>query len=110
MHGLTGPGSRVHLWHDLRTRPQRPDANQSPLWCHVAIQGYEDGMGLEREFDLRSMTQELEDIARETLDLVHEEQNGWIIWHAWERRTVQDALRTALRAARQAVNKQAAGG
>ena len=78
--------------------------------CYVTIQEYEDGAGLTTEFDHRSMIQELEDIPRETLDLVHEEHNGWSIWHAWERRTVPGALRTALRAARQAINRQAAGG
>ena len=109
MHGLPGLEQRVHMWHDLRTRPQRLDLDRSLLRRHVSIQGYQDGLGLEREFDLRSMTQELQDIARETLDLVHDEQHGWSSWHAWERRTA-GALRTALRASRETVNRQAAGG
>ena len=109
MHGLSGLESGVHMWHDLRTRPQRLDLDRSLLRRHVSIQGYQDGLGLEREFDLRSMTQELQDIARETLDLVHDEQHGWSSWHAWERRTA-GALRTALRASRETVNRQAAGG
>ena len=66
MHGLPGLGSRVHLWHDLRMRPRRPDADRSPLGCHEAILGYHDRAGLESEFDSRPMTQELEDIVRET--------------------------------------------
>ena len=66
MHGLPGLGSCVHLWHDLRMRPRRLDADRSPLGCHEAIQGYHDGAGLESEFDLRPMTQELADIARGT--------------------------------------------
>ena len=56
------------------------------------------------------MIQELEDILRETLDLGHDEQNALSIWDAWERRTADDVLRTALRVARQAVTGQAAGG
>ena len=110
MHGLPGLGSCVHMWHDLRTRPQHPDADRYPMRCHVTIQGYQDGVELGREFDLRSMIQELEDILRETLDLGHDEQNALSIWDAWERRTNDDVLRTALRVARQAVTRQAAGG
>ena len=86
--------------------------------CYVTIQGYEDGAGLTTEFDHRSMIQELEDILRETLDLGHDEQNALSIWDAWERRTTDDVLRTALRVARQrtalrvarqVVTRQAAG-
>ena len=110
MHGLPGLGSCVHMWHDMRTRPRRPDADRSPMRCYVTIQGYEDGAGLTTEFDHRSMIQELEDILRETLDLGHDEQNALSIWDAWERRTNDDVLRTALRVARQAVTRQAAGG
>ena len=47
------------------------------------------------------------ELAREADD---RRQNSWSIWHAWERRTAPGALRTALRASRQAVNRQAAGG
>ena len=106
MHGLPGLGSCVHMWHDIRTRPWRP----GDVRAYVTIQGYEDGVGLTREFDHRSMIQELEDILRETLDLGHDEQNALNIWDAWERRTADDVLRTALRVARQAVTGQAAGG
>ena len=78
--------------------------------AHVTIQGYQDGVGLTTEFDLLSMSQELEDTLRETLDLGHDEQNALSVWDAWERRTVDDVLRTALRVAQQAVTGQAAGG
>ena len=87
--------------------------------AYVTIQGYQDGAGLTIEFDHRSMIQELEDISWETLDLGRDEQNALGIWDAWERRTDEHVLRTALqvarqavtlRVARQAVTRQAAGG
>ena len=106
MHGLPGLGSCGLMWHDIRTRPWRP----GNMRAHVTIQGYQDGVGLTTEFDHLSMIQELEDILRETLDLGHDEQNALSIWDAWERRTADDVLRTALRVARQAVTRQAAGG
>ena len=106
MHGLPGLGSCGLMWHDIRTRPWRP----GDVRAYVTIQGYEDGVGLTIEFDHRSMIQELEDILRETLDLGHDEQNALSIWDAWGRRTGEHVLRTALRVARQAVTRQAAGG